>query len=137
MNKVETMDGSMQQLNNNNEAMEATVLTLHEGQILMDNNIKMLMTKMGIKTGPADIIGNKHKENNRAASVSEASDKNWVIVDKKDTHSTEEGVDRGTDSTPGTLNIPGDDEDMDGSEEFHRLTDDVFDNILKQCARTN
>ena len=137
MNKVETMDKSMQQLNNSNAVMEATVLTLHEGQLMMDNNIKMLMIKMGIKTGPANITGNKHKENNRAASGSEANDKNWVTIDETDTHSTEGGADRGTYSTQGTLNTPREDEDMDGAEEFHGLTDDVFDDVLKQCERTN
>ena len=132
-NKVETMDKLMQQLNNSNAAMEATILTLKKGQLMMDNNIKIIMIKMGIKSGPANITGNKHNENQRAASGSEANDKNWVTIDKTDTHSIEGVAGRGTDSTPGTLNTPGDDEDMDGTEEFHGLTDDVFDDVLKHC----
>lgn len=53
MNKVETMDKLMQKLKISNAAMEATVQTLHEGQLMMDNNIKMLMIKLGIQTGSA------------------------------------------------------------------------------------
>ena len=91
----------------------------------------MFMIKMGIKTGPANITGNKDKENKRAASRSKANDKNWLTIDETDTHSIEGGANRDTDSTPGTLNTPGDDEDMDGAKVFHGLTDDIFDDVLK------
>lgn len=52
VNKVDTMDQSMQQLNISNAVMEATVQNLHEGQLMMDNNIKMLMIKLEIKLIP-------------------------------------------------------------------------------------
>ena len=51
INKVETMDENVKQLTSSNTPIEATIQTLHEGQLSMDNNIKMLMLKIGIQTG--------------------------------------------------------------------------------------
>ena len=51
MNKVETMDISLQPLASSNTAMEVTVKTVHEGQLMIDTNIQRLMIKMGINIG--------------------------------------------------------------------------------------
>ena len=118
MNKVEKMDKNVQQLTSSNTAMEATLQTLHEGQLSMDNIIKMLMLKLGIQTGspPTNIPNNK--ENTRAATATEANElKTWTHVDDDTTH--------------------GGDTTMDGAEEFNELTDEIFDDVLQQCERDN
>ena len=68
MTKVEAMNKNVNKITQSNKAMEATVLTLHEGQLSMDNNIKMLMLKMGITTNST--IKNKNQETNSAATTS-------------------------------------------------------------------
>lgn len=71
MTKVKTMDKNVLQLTSSNTAMEATIQTFHEGQLSMDNNIKMLMLKLGIQTRPQPKINTKDKENTRAPVISE------------------------------------------------------------------
>jgi len=50
MTKVETMDQNVEQLTSSNTVMEASIQTLHEGQLSMVNHIKMLMLKLVIQT---------------------------------------------------------------------------------------
>ena len=113
MNKVEVMNKNVDKITESNKAMEATVLTLHEGQLSMDNNIKMLMLKMGIQTN--NKLKNKNQENNSAAtaSVTQENEK-WDIIDD-----------------PSQA-----DDEMDGAEEFDELTGEVFDEVLHQCERS-
>ena len=86
MTKVETMDQNIKQLTSINTAMEATIQILHEGQLRMYTNIKMLMLKMGIQTGRQPKNTAKTKENTRAATASEANESNtWTHVDDTNT----------------------------------------------------
>lgn len=48
MNKVKIMHKNVKQLTSSNKAIEETIQTLHEGQLSMNNNINMMMPKMGI-----------------------------------------------------------------------------------------
>lgn len=80
INKVETTDTSMQQLNASNVTMDVA----DDGQLMIDNNIIMSMIKLGIQTGSATKKVTKTNEIYRAASVTEAKDYNsWVMVDEK------------------------------------------------------
>ena len=94
MTKVETMDQNIKQLTSINTAMEATIQTLHEGQLSMDNNIKILMLKMGIQTGHQPKNTVKKKENTRAVTKSEANESNtWINVDGINTQREDEEMD--------------------------------------------
>ena len=87
MNKVDIMDRSVHQLTTSNTAMEATVQTLHEGQLMMDNSINMLMIKLGIQTGSASNSATPNNEKNRAAYVTEANElSSWIQVNDKRKH---------------------------------------------------
>jgi len=96
--------------------MEATIQTLHGAQLSMDNDIKMLMLKMWIQTGRQPKNTAKNKDSTRAATESEANESiTWISVDD--------------------INTQIEDEEMDGTEEFTELIDEVFDNVLQQCKR--
>ena len=109
MTKVEVLNENVNKITQSNKAMEDTVLSLHEGQLSMDNNIKMLMLKLGITTNAT--INNNNQETKSAATtkVSQEQDK-WEHIDNTQA-----------------------DVGMDGAEEFDELTDEVFDNVLSQC----
>ena len=79
MSKVETMDKNVKQLTPSNTAMKEIIQTLHEAQLSMDNNMKILMLKMGIK------------ENTRAAALSEEKESiTWIHVDETNTEGGDE-----------------------------------------------
>ena len=100
------MDKNVKQLTSSNSAMETTIQTLHEGQLSMDNNIKMLMLKMGINTNATDT-----KQQNKSAATD-------TVANQRDTwNDTHSG-----------------DEAMHDATEFDELTETVFDAVLQQCA---
>jgi len=107
MHKVDTMDKNVKQLTSSNSAMETTIQTLHEGQLSMDNNIKMLMLKMGINTNATDTT-----QQNTSAATDTVANQNDTWID------TQSG-----------------DEVMNDATQFDELTDTVFDEVLQQCAR--
>ena len=81
------MDENVKQLTSSNTPIEATIQTLHEGQLSMDNNIKLLMLKIGIQTGHQPKNTAKNKENTRAATVLEVNEPStWTHVDDTNTH---------------------------------------------------
>ena len=108
MNKVDTMDKNVQQLTSSNSAMEATIQTLHEGQLSMDNNIKMLILKMGINTNATDT--NQQKTSAATDTVANEND-TWTQVE---THNSQSG-----------------DEVMKDVTDFDELTEKVFDAVLQ------
>ena len=109
MTKVEVLNKNVNKITQSNKAMEDTVLSLQEGQLSMDNNIKILMLKLGITTKAT--INNNNQETKSAATtkVSQEQDKREHI-----------------DNTQADVG-------MNGAEEFDELTDEVFDNVLSQC----
>ena len=76
----------------------------------MDNNIKMLMLKLGITTNATTNNNNQETKSAATTTVSQEQDK-W------------EHIDSNTQADVG----------MDGAEDFDELTDEVFDNVLSQC----
>ena len=90
--------------------MEATIHTLHEGQLSMDNNKKILMFKTGIQTGCQPKKTAKNKENTRTATESYTHEFNTLL-----------NVD--------DINTQREDDEMDRAEELTELTDEVFGDV--------
>ena len=80
MTKVEVMNENVNKITQSNKAMEATVLTLHEGQLSMENNIKMLMLKLGITTNATVNTNNQETISAATTKVSQEQDK-WEHID--------------------------------------------------------
>lgn len=133
INKVEIMDKSVHELTLINTAIEATVQTRHEGQLMMDNNIKILMIKLGIKTGPVNKKATQINETKGTASAPGAKEiSTWIQVEDDGEKRLDNGTDRGIDGASGPSYKYSDADYINGAEECHTLTGVVSEDMLLQ-----